>query len=51
MVNVKWFPGGFRKAICSSYVTLKQLLNATARGVRVIRENSSAFCKGLNKIC
>jgi hypothetical protein len=39
------FPGGFRKAICSSHAALEQLLALQQEGLGNICENSKAFCK------
>jgi hypothetical protein len=39
------FPGGFRKAICSSHAALEQLLALQQEGFGNICENSKAFCK------
>jgi hypothetical protein len=41
----KQFPGGFRKAICSSHAALEQLLALQQEGLGNICENSKAFCK------
>jgi hypothetical protein len=39
------FPGGFRKAICSSHAAVEQLFALQQEGLGNICENSKAFCK------